>query len=363
MPLIGRSAFPSILQTPSAFVDHGHANQVGEAEDPLEINLGFVNLMPQAPFQSVERRFLRLLDLASAGTTINAVILSLGQDLAQFVSAAPSWQDYSHLDTPRSKLDALIITGAVPTAADIEDEPFWPELRRLLDWAADNVLSTFCSCLAAHAAVAYFYGVKRRRLDRKRWGVFSHEVRHRHAPLVRDLEDQIPVPHSRFFEVTAADISAAGLALLVTSPEAGPHLFTSPDGARFVFSQGHPEYGRRTLLRELLRDSAVGRAGATEFQYPARYFPPEVEDWFRAPGEVRPDGTMTDTLQKRLEAVGQRLDCPWEPAAVSVMSAWLQMIRQAKSVIATTRIGAACALPGVLPTEAAPQNAELRAGI
>jgi homoserine O-succinyltransferase/O-acetyltransferase len=62
------------------------------------------------------------------------------------------------------------------------------------------------------------------------------------------------VPHSRFNEIGRDQFEAAGLHVLVDSPEAGVHLAVSRDRFRFVFFQGHPEYDTISLLKEYKRE-------------------------------------------------------------------------------------------------------------
>src|SRR5436190_1827131 len=59
---------------------------------------------------------------------------------------------------------------------NLDGEPYWHELTRLIDWACTNTLSAYWSCLAAHAAVLHLDGVSRRRLPVKCSGVYSCKV-------------------------------------------------------------------------------------------------------------------------------------------------------------------------------------------
>ena len=70
---------------------------------------------------------------------------------------------------------------------------------------------------------------KRKRLPEKRWGVFQHEVVDRSHPLVADINTRFDVPHSRYNEISREQFEAAGLRVLVESPEAGVHLAVSED--------------------------------------------------------------------------------------------------------------------------------------
>jgi homoserine O-succinyltransferase len=328
MPLTFQTFLPSLSGLPSVSVEApGSSPDWREAGGPQVLNLGFVNLMPDASLHSVELRFMRLVGMAARELTIRVTFLHLGEYPHQAGSAPHLKRHYRQFDPGCEPLDALIITGTVPTASRIEDEPVWPALRRLIDWAADHVGSTFCSCLAAHAVGAHLYGVRRRRLAQKRWGVFPHRVVDRGNPLVQDAGAEMLVPHSRYFEVTEDDVVRAGLKLVVTSAEAGPHLFTSADGIRFVFSQGHPEYGRRTLLREFLRDMSVPcERDAAAFPFPVSYFPPEVAEGFCAPEHLRADGTLSSERRSQLEAIGTDIDFTWEHDAVAVLASWLREV-------------------------------------
>ena len=58
----------------------------------------------------------------------------------------------SHAALAGAGLDALVVTGCEPVAPDLVDEPFYACLSAVVDWAADNTVSTLFSCLASHAA-------------------------------------------------------------------------------------------------------------------------------------------------------------------------------------------------------------------
>ncbi len=152
-------------------------------------------------------------------------------------------------------LDALIITGANPAAEHLEDEPFWDGLCEVVAWAQENVTSTLCSCLASHALVQHLWGIRRRPLGFKRWGVYSHAVTMPEHPLVNDLNTRFDVPHSRFNQIDRAELEAVGVHVLVESEEGGVHMAVSPDLFRMVFMQGHPEYDQVSLLKEYRRET------------------------------------------------------------------------------------------------------------
>src|SRR4029077_5803018 len=76
--------------------------------------------------------------------------------------------------------DGLIVTGNEPHAPRLRDEPYWPRLTQLLEWADAHTASSIWSCLAAHAAVEHFDGIGRRRLAGERRRGHRPSPRRRH---------------------------------------------------------------------------------------------------------------------------------------------------------------------------------------
>jgi homoserine O-succinyltransferase/O-acetyltransferase len=232
-------------------------------QDIRELHIGLLNMMPDAALAATERQFFRLVNESN--------------QIAQFYvhpftleGLRRSPQARAHIDRyyepfaqlREEGLDGLIITGANVTHPDLAEEPFWEPLIEVIDWAAENVTSTLCSCLATHAVLQFRYGQRRRPLGFKRWGVFTHRVVSRVHPLVNDVNTRFDVPHSRFNEIGRDQFDAAGLHVLAESDEAGVHLAVSEDGFRLVFFQGHPEYDTVSLLKEYKRE--VNRFAAGE---------------------------------------------------------------------------------------------------
>ena len=68
------------------------------------------------------------------------------------------------------RLDGLIVTGTEPRAPELSDEPYWPTMTKIVDWAEDHTISTVWSCLAAHAAVLHSDGIQSPAFSRKAFG-------------------------------------------------------------------------------------------------------------------------------------------------------------------------------------------------
>jgi homoserine O-succinyltransferase len=143
-------------------------------------------------------------------------------------------------------------------------------------------------------------------LPEKCWGVFPHEVVDRKHPLTNDVNTLFKVPHSRFNEITRAQFEAAGLHVLVESPEAGVHLAVSEDLFRIVFFQGHPEYDINSLLKEYKREIRQFVAGVRES------YPPFPENYFT----VQAQGILDEYQDQVLMALSEKSSVPEFPEAL-----------------------------------------------
>ncbi len=177
--------------------------------------------------------------------------------------------------------DGLVITGAPVELMPFEEVDYWPELCEIMEWSKTHVHSTLHICWGAQAALYYHYGIPKRTLDKKLFGVFRHTVEEPNYILFRGFDDSFLVPHSRNTTTDRADIEAVPeLKILAASPEAGVYAVKT-DRCRQVFLMGHAEYDRDTLKREYLRDVAAGKP----IDLPKNYFPnddisqPPVVTW------------------------------------------------------------------------------------
>ena len=179
-------------------------------------------------------------------------------------------------DVKDQKFDGLLITGAPVEHLPFEQVDYWPELCEIMEWSKTHVHSTLHICWGAQAGLYYHYGIPKRQLPRKLFGVFEHTVEDPNFILFRGFDDRFWVPHSRNTTVDRADIEAVpGLKVLAASPEAGVYAVKT-EGGRQVYLLGHAEYDRDTLKKEYLRDVAAG----VDIQLPQHYFPhddPEQE--------------------------------------------------------------------------------------
>lgn len=224
-------------------------------QDIRDLHVGLLNMMPDAALAATERQFFRLIGSSNPISQFHMHTFTLDEIPRGEVAAEHISRYYeSFASIKEHGLDALIISGANVTEADLSAEIFWNPLMDVAQWAHENVTSTLCSCLASHALLLGQYGIQRTPLKTKRWGVFDHEMKVRTHPLVSDVNTHIMVPHSRFNDVSAAQMREQGIHVLAEGDEPGVQLAVSPDGFRTVFFQGHPEYDRISLMKEYKRD-------------------------------------------------------------------------------------------------------------
>ena len=167
------------------------------------------------------------------------------------------------------KFDGMVITGAPVELMEFEEVNYWEELCQIMEWSKTHVHSTLHICWGAQAALYYHYGVQKRLLPQKLFGVFQHHADYKRAILLRGFDDQFWVPHSRHTTVDRADLEKIpGMKILASSEEAGVYAMMTDKG-RQIFITGHSEYDGDTLAREYLRDKNAG----LPIELPRNYYP------------------------------------------------------------------------------------------
>jgi homoserine O-succinyltransferase len=303
------------------FLLGGHHNRAS-------VHVGLVNNMPDAAMRATELQFARLLKEAAGSLDVRLRLFSLGS--IERGELARSRMDGFYDDAgflQAANIDALIVTGAQPATDDLRDEPYWPELAHLIDWAEIGTISTLFSCLAAHAAVLHLDGVPRRPLPRKLSGVYQ-SARVEDDPLFFGMTLETAVPHSRRNDIAEADLVARGYRVLSRLSNGQADIFTRepPGHSRFVFLQGHPEYDSGTLGREYLRDMGRYLAGdaPTPPALPENYFDRATEDRLGAltSNDIADHAAIINTAMP-LQA--------WRSGTVRLFANWLTLVAAAKA--------------------------------
>jgi homoserine O-succinyltransferase/O-acetyltransferase len=266
------------------------------------LDIGLVNNMPAGAVEATERQFVTLLTEAAANDiTVRLTVYTLPMVRPKDRSGRhSSYHDIG--DLWGRSLDGLIVTGTEPLAANLQEEPYWADMARLLDWAAQNTISTIWSCLAAHAAVLHLDKIHRRRLSKKRFGIFKCVRVGGHFLNAGALE-RLDVPHSRWNDLCEDELKAAGYEILTRMDQAGVDAFVKQGKSLFVFLQGHPEYEADTLLLEYRRD---------------------VKRFLKREGAVPP--SLPNGYSDSLEAIPNT----WRSDAVRLYGNWLSYLAQQK---------------------------------
>jgi homoserine O-succinyltransferase len=225
------------------------------------VHIGLVNNMPDAALRATELQFARLLKEAAHDFDVRLHLFAMPEISRGEVARSRMEGFYADVaDLPDAGMDALIVTGAEPRAETLDREPYWPALTRLIDWAQSATISTLFSCLAAHAVVLHLDGIKRRPLPKKISGVFD-SLRAGEDPLLTGLPARFAIPHSRKNGLPESDLISNRYRILSRLTDGSADIFLREGRSRFVFLQGHPEYGGETLGREYLRDLARALKG------------------------------------------------------------------------------------------------------
>ncbi|MGI6096175.1 MAG: homoserine O-acetyltransferase MetA [Lachnospiraceae bacterium] len=264
MPIKVQSDLPAkeILERENIFVMDEHR---ALHQDIRPISILILNIMPKK--EETELQLLR--SLSNTPLQIDVTFMTMASHESKNTSANHLNKFYMEFqDIKDQKFDGMIITGAPVENMEFEEVDYWEELTEIMDWRETHVTSTIYLCWAAQAGLYYHYGLQKRPLDQKMFGLFWHKVANRKIPLVRGFDDLFLAPHSRHTEVPIEDIRACkDITILAESEEAGFFLGMAKEG-RQIFVMGHPEYDRVTLEGEYQRDLGKGM----DIQIPKNYY-------------------------------------------------------------------------------------------
>ena len=306
-------------------------NSFADSED---VRIAFINNMPDAALEDTEMQFFELLEAAAGNVPVRVKLHSLsgvprgerGQEhLNNFY--------FSTDDMFNQRFDAMIMTGTEPRQSNLRNEPYWPALANLLDWAESNTVSTILSCLAAHAGVLYSDGITRCPLGDKQFGVFAFDNDSNHE-LTRGAGNQIRFPHSRWNEVEGEALTNCGYSVLTQSAEGGVDSFVKKKKrSLFLHFQGHPEYDAQTLLKEYRRDIRrfLKRERETYPSMPKGYFDLAGE---RVATKFR-DVLTADRREELMEDFPEAglvgaLQKTWQSSAIGIYRNWLRYVTEKK---------------------------------
>lgn len=252
----------NVLTNENIFVMTEH-RAVHQDIRPLKIVL--LNLMPTKI--ETETQLLRL--LSNSPLQVDVAFVHMKSHVSKNTTEDHLGKFYVTFDEIKNqKFDGLIITGAPVEQMEFEEVDYWEELTEIMDWSVNNVYSTLHICWGAQAGLYHHFKIPKYALDNKMFGVFTHSLLDPNVKLLRGLDDEFYVPHSRHTEVRKEDIlKVEELEILSESEDAGIYAVMTKDGKQ-IFITGHSEYDADTLSKEYWRDIDKG----LEIDIPKNYF-------------------------------------------------------------------------------------------
>ena len=269
MPIVIPQDIPaySVLKEENIFVMN---SERAYSQDIRPLEIAILNLMPTKV--ETETQFMRL--LSNSPLQVNVTLIYTKSYKSKNTAAAHLDRFYKSFDDIKNRhFDGMIITGAPVETLPFEEVKYWNELKKIFDYADRNVTSTIYICWGAQAALYYYYGIEKRLLPEKLFGIFPHKkFLEQHDPLLKGIDDVFNVPHSRHTTVWEEDVDKVGdLIRLSHSDFTGLSIAKSKDNKK-IFLTGHMEYDRDTLKKDYERDLAKG----LPIKPPANYFTDET---------------------------------------------------------------------------------------
>ena len=264
MPIVIPKALPAfqILSDENIFV---MGDVRASSQDIRPIEIAIVNLMPTKV--ETETQLLRL--VSNSPLQVKVTLIKTDSYTPTHVSETHLTKFYKTFEEIKTRrFDGLIITGAPVETIEFEDVKYWKELESIMAWAETNVTSTMFICWGAQAGLYYHYGVKKRVLPKKLFGIYKNSAVDPYDPLLKGLDDEFYIPMSRHTEIEeAAVLACPDLKVLARGADCGISIIKSRDDKK-IFLTGHSEYDRDTLLKEYQRDLNRG----DKIDPPVHYF-------------------------------------------------------------------------------------------
>ena len=165
------------------------------SQDIRPLKIVVLNLMPTKI--ETETQLARL--LGNTPIQVDLEFIHTKSHESKHVSSSHLGKFYQTFDQIKDqKFDGMIITGAPVEKMAFEQVEYWDELCQIMEWSKTHVYSCFHICWGAQAGLYYHYGIQKRMLDKKLFGVYWHTVDRSSSILFRGFDDTFLVPHSRY---------------------------------------------------------------------------------------------------------------------------------------------------------------------
>ena len=264
MPIIIPKGLPAYKVMANEKIFVMDSDRAGK-QDIRPIEIAIVNLMPTK--EVTEAQLVRL--LSNSPLQINITLIKMATYTSTHASDDHMSRFYCTLEeAKKKKFDGMIVTGAPVENMPFEDVKYWKELTEIIDFAEDHVTSTIYICWGAQAALYYQYGINKKPLPEKLFGIFETKAVVENDMLLKGMNDEFNIPHSRHTTIDEdAVYKCKELKVLAVSDKAGICIAKRHNNKSFYFT-GHAEYDRNTLLTEYERDLAKGE----KIHAPENYF-------------------------------------------------------------------------------------------
>ena len=230
------------------------------------LRMVILNLMPTKI--ETETQILRL--ISKSPLQVSCDFMRVSSHESRNVSVDHLVKFYETFDMYRDKnYDGLIVTGAPVEHLPFDEVDYWDELCEIIDWSQEHVFSTMYLCWGALAGLYHLYGIPKKQLGAKLFGVFPQRLCDEYNFLTNGFDELHYMPHSRHAAIdTVALAEHPELHTLSEGFNSGPALIATRDFHE-IYVTGHFEYGRDTLAGEYWRDFHKG----LPIRVPENYFP------------------------------------------------------------------------------------------
>ncbi|MBQ7059375.1 MAG: homoserine O-succinyltransferase [Firmicutes bacterium] len=268
MPLVQIKGLPAVSELKAEWEQEGRYDLIVPEDmtgSRKVTEIAILNLMPVK--ERTERQLLRRLAMSKELVHVTFLMTETyhpkhadPEHLSRFYTVFSAVRDYP--------FDGMIITGAPIEMMAFEDVNYWQELTGIMDSCRQKKISTMYICWGAQAALYHFYGIPKKPLPAKQFGIFEHHLANG-SRLSEGMEDPFFTPHSRHTFTDKQDVvGVSQLKIVAESPKAGVYLMVDEEH-REVFVTGHSEYDADTLSFEYFRDLGKG----LPIDVPEHYFP------------------------------------------------------------------------------------------
>ena len=241
-------------------------DEVARNQQIRPLKVAILNLMPTKI--ETETQLLRL--ISKSPIQVDCDFMRVSSHKSKNVSADHLIKFYDTFDGFQNRnYDGLIITGAPVEHLPFTQVDYWDEFCEIVDWSQKHVFSTMSLCWGALGMLNHLYGIGKRDLPSKLFGVFPQRLCDEYNFLTNGFDEVHNMPHSRHAAIDAAELrDHPELQVLSEGFATGPALIATSDFHE-IYVTGHFEYGRDTLAAEYWRDFHRGMPIRT----PENYFP------------------------------------------------------------------------------------------